>query len=79
MRWGHERRGEKRGHERRGAAPPAPASYSRSPQPASSLLLITFAIARSTSTVATRSPSQSHCIMVVGTAHTCRGTRRRVR
>jgi hypothetical protein len=35
------------------------------------LLLITFAMARSTSTVATRSPSQSHCIIVVGTAHTC--------
>lgn len=32
-------------------------------------------MARPTSTVATRSPSQLHCIIVVGTAHTCANTR----
>lgn len=42
------------------------------PQPASSLRWMTLLTARSTSTVATRSPSHLHCISVVGTPHTCR-------
>lgn len=41
------------------------------PQPASSLPWMTLVIARVASTVATRSPSHSHCIAVVGYAHTC--------
>lgn len=41
------------------------------PHPASSLLSMTLVMARFMSTVATRSPSQSHCIKVVGCAHTC--------
>ena len=41
------------------------------PQPASSLPWITFLMAREASTVATRSPSQSHCMAVVGYAQTC--------
>jgi len=40
------------------------------PQPASSLLRITLVIALWTSGAATRSPSQSHCMAVVGYAHT---------
>ena len=40
--------------------------------PASSLLCSTFVMARLTSTVATRSPSHSHCISFGSTAHTYR-------
>ena len=56
-------------------APVPPVSGKRNtalgPQPASSLPWMTLVMARVASTVATRSPSHSHCIAVVGYAHTC--------
>ena len=42
------------------------------PHPASSLSRITLLMALLMSTVATRSPSHSHCMSVVGYAHTCK-------
>jgi hypothetical protein len=58
--------------------PPVPPSSGKrntalGPHPASSLLCSTLVIARVTSTVATRSPSQSHCMPSGGIAHTCAG------